>query len=90
MARAETVPHLVIGAQQVPKFGSSRPSEIHNVVIALAVIRLPAANTDFLVSFNAPHTSTARMVIPQSHDIVREKILQVLAGLRIIDWGLFA
>lgn len=69
-------PALLRGTQKVRKFGKA--TDEHEVVIYLAVYRLPAQNVDLVLSINDPE-----------HTISQAAAWRIAHSLQIRDWQLF-
>lgn len=88
--------HLLHGTQKVAKFNEAQNLAYNVVEIMMAVVRLENVQTDIVISINAPIAvapgSSETNPIPASAEAiqhVQQELMQVLAGLQVVDWGLF-
>ena len=82
---------LAIGTQVVSKGISLTGLSQGQVLIVLAVLRLPAVASDLLISFNVPLGSHGQNQGSEEGIRLeaRDSVLALLASLQINDWGLF-
>ncbi|KAI8083298.1 uncharacterized protein B0P05DRAFT_50119 [Gilbertella persicaria] len=87
--------YILQGTQKIAKFNESKA--YNTVEIIMAVVRLTKAQTDFVISVNAPiqlaNTSSEQESVNDTHAIriedVKQEMLLVLKGLEVKDWSLF-
>ncbi|CAG9465876.1 unnamed protein product [Pedinophyceae sp. YPF-701] len=87
---------LAHGTQWVSK-GRQSESAANRVEVFLGVVRIPRASTDIITclhlpSYISPESASAREVAPGERgalDAGVEVLREILASLRVQDWGLF-
>lgn len=84
--------YLIVGKQNIAKFHETARNEVN---IFMAIARLPAVNTDVVITFNVPtsinpQSSSAsvaeRLANPDAELLVLQ---QVLKSFTIHDWRIF-
>jgi hypothetical protein len=87
---------LVTGQQAVAK-GRQQQEAANDVVVLVAVIRIPHVQSDVLISFNAPRYISQHSLSAQQTGSgwqagasqARALFLDILKTFQVLDWGLF-